>query len=152
MNSLDQTAYCGIYCQDCIRYQNKYVQYAQELKNELEKIEFSKYAAIKTPFGADFEKYKEFRDVLDALVKSQCENPCRVGGGCAGKPCKIMACCVSRNFQGCWECAELDECEKFDILEPRCGEMPKNNIRKIRQHGIKDWIGVRDKFYIWQQS
>jgi uncharacterized protein DUF3795 len=152
MNSLDKTAYCGIYCPDCIRYQNKYVEYAQKLKNELENIEFSKYAAIRTPFGADFEKYDEFVEVLDALVNSQCEKPCRVGGGCSGTPCKIMECCISKGFEGCWDCTEMDDCEKFDILEPRCGEMPKNNIRKTRKHGVQNWIDLRDKFYIWQQE
>jgi hypothetical protein len=30
--------------------------------------------------------------------------------------------------------------------------MPKNNVKKIREHGIQDWIDLRDKFYIWQKD
>jgi hypothetical protein len=151
MNPQHETAYCGIYCPDCIRYQNKYDEYARKLRTELENIEFQKYAEIDTPFGANFKKYDAFIEVLNALSNTQCDKPCRVGGGCSGNPCKIMECCISKSYEGCWECNDLDECEKFDILQPRCGEMPKNNIRKIKKHGVQNWIELRDKFYIWQQ-
>ena len=151
MDSQHETAYCGIYCPDCIHYKNKYSIYARQLKNELENIEFDKYAEIDSPFGAQFKKYKEFREVLDALSDTQCDKTCRVGGGCSGNPCKIMECCLSKKYEGCWECNETDECEKFDFLQPRCGKMPKNNIEKIRKNGIKNWIELRDKFYIWQR-
>jgi hypothetical protein len=63
-----------------------------------------------------------------------------------------MECCVSRGYEGCWECTELEECNKFKILETLCGEMPKNNVRKIKEHGIQNWVNLRDKFYIWQKS
>jgi len=151
MDPKNETAYCGIYCADCIRYKNEFTKHASQLKDELKKIEFDKYAEIKTPFGANFERYNEFIEVLYALANAQCEKPCRVGGGCSGIPCKIMECCISKGFEGCWDCTELDECEKFDILQPRCGEMPKNNIRTIKKHGVQNWIELRDKFYIWQQ-
>jgi hypothetical protein len=151
MDPKNETAYCGIYCPDCIRYKNKFTKHASQLKDELKKIEFDKYAEIKTPFGANFEKYNEFIEVLYALDNAQCKKPCRVGGGCSGTPCKIMECCISRGFEGCWDCTELDECEKFDILQPRCAEMPKNNIRTIKKNGVQHWIELRDKFYIWQQ-
>jgi len=129
----------------------KLLIYARQLKKELEDIEFDKYAEIDSPFGAQFKKYTEFRKILDALSKTQCDKTCRVGGDCSGDACKIMECCLSKRYEGCWECSELDECEKFDFLQPRCGDMPKDNIRKIRKHGIKNWIELRDKFYIWQR-
>ncbi|MDA3896730.1 MAG: hypothetical protein PF482_11365 [Desulfobacteraceae bacterium] len=69
MNSLHETAYCGIYCPDCIRYQNKYDEYARKLRNELENVEFRKYAEINSPFGANFKKYNEFIEVLNALPR-----------------------------------------------------------------------------------
>ncbi len=152
MDSKQKTAYCGIYCPDCIRYNNKFDTYARQLRDELKNIEFHKYAEIETPFGANFHKYKEFTEVLNALSNAQCDKPCRVGGGCSGTPCKIMECCISNHYEGCWECAELDECDKFDILEPRCGQMPKNNIKKIKKYGVQKWSETRDKFYIWSKK
>ncbi|SCY49511.1 DUF3795 domain-containing protein [Desulfoluna spongiiphila] len=149
---LAETAYCGIYCPDCIRYNNRFESHAQHLKEELEKAAFHEYAAVDSPFGANFSHYNEFSEVLGALAESGCKKPCRVGGGCSGIPCKIMECCLSRKYEGCWECDEVDACDKFDLLEPRCGEMPKNNIRAIKQHGIHDWIAFREPFYIWQQT
>lgn len=152
MNELQETAYCGIYCPDCIRYNNKYQIYARQLRDELEDIEFHKYAEVDSPFEPNFKSYNEFIEVLTVLSALQCNKPCRVGGGCSGTPCKIMDCCLSKNFEGCWQCTDLDECEKFDILEPRCGEMPKNNIKIIQKNGIQNWIEFRDKFYIWQKK
>jgi len=147
-----ETAYCGIYCPECIRYANRFEAHARHLKEELEKVAFHKYAAVDSPFGANFSHYTEFSDVLDGLAESGCQKPCRVGGGCSGTPCKIMECCLSKGFEGCWECDEVDGCDKFDLIEPRCGEMPKNNIRAIKKHGIQDWIAFRSPFYIWQQA
>ncbi|MDA3789721.1 MAG: DUF3795 domain-containing protein [Desulfobacula sp.] len=152
MNSKNETAYCGIYCQDCMHFKNKYSVYAQKLFDELKELEFDKYAEINSGFRANFKDYSIFSDILKSLADIKCNNSCRVGGGCSGNPCKIMECCVSRGYEGCWECTELEECNKFKILETLCGEMPKNNVRKIKEHGIQNWVNLRDKFYIWQKS
>jgi len=151
MNPLEKTAYCGIFCPDCIRYKNEYSDCASQLKSRLMNVEFEKYAKVDTPFGANFNKYDVFMEVLDALSSAQCSNPCRVGGGCSGEQCEIMKCCLSRGFDGCWDCGEVAGCDKFTILAPRCGEMPKNNILKIKKHGMNDWAAFRDNFYIWQE-
>lgn len=151
MNSAHQTACCGIYCPDCIRFQNRFHIHARQLKNELDAIGFHQYAKITVPGGDNFNPYAEFMEVLTALANTQCDKPCRVGGGCSGTPCKIMECCVSNGYAGCWECDTMESCEKFDILRPRCGEMPKNNVRKIKEHGIENWIEMRDTFYIWEK-
>ena len=148
----NETAYCGIYCPDCIRYKNGYSGHARQLKAELERVEFRKYADTKSPFGAEFDQYTAFHETLTALADIQCENPCRVGGGCSGTPCSIMECCLSKGFQGCWECGEVEGCDKFGILTPRCGDMPKRNIATIRKHGMAYWKEMRAPFYIWQKQ
>ena len=147
-----ETAYCGIYCPDCIRYVNRFETHARHLKKELGRVSFHKYAAVDSPFGANFSHYAEFSEVLNALAESGCQKPCRIGGGCSGTPCSIMECCLSRGYDGCWACDEVDDCDKFNLLEPRCGEMPKNNIRAIKKYGMKDWIAFKEPFYIWQQK
>jgi len=151
MDSLNETAYCGIYCPDCMHYKNSYSVHAQKLIDELKNIEFHRYAEINSGFRADFKNYNVFFEVLNSLAGVKCDNTCRVGGGCSGKPCKIMECCLSNGYEGCWECNELVTCDKFDILEPLCGEMPKNNLKIIKEHGILRWVELRDKFYVWQR-
>lgn len=151
MSAKDKTAYCGIYCPDCIHFQNEYSSIAEKLENHLKKNEFDKYAEIDSPFGEGFKNWKQFAEVLNTLANTKCNTPCRPGGGCSGKPCKIMECCQEKGFEGCWECSELGDCEKFDFLEPRCGQMPKNNIREIQKSGLKNWTEKRHNFYIWQK-
>ena len=151
MEVKDQTAYCGIYCPDCIHLHNKYSGLASELKEHLQEIGFDKYASINSPFGEEFTHWDEFSTVLHKLSTTQCESPCRPGGGCSGKPCKIMECCQEKDFAGCWECNDVEQCDKFDFLEPRCGDMPKRNIREIKKHGMENWADKRANFYIWQK-
>ncbi len=151
MEVKDQTAYCGIYCKDCIHLNNEYSELAKGLQKHLKEIEFDKYAAIDSEFGKEFKPWDKFSIVLSKLSDTQCEKPCRSGGGCSGKPCKIMECCQDKNFAGCWECSDIEQCDKFDFLEPRCGDMPKMNIREIRKYGIDNWVDKRANFYIWQK-
>ncbi|WP_027721024.1 DUF3795 domain-containing protein [Maridesulfovibrio zosterae] len=147
----DRTAYCGIYCPDCIHFKNDYSKLAKKLEDHLKDIEFDKYAEIDSPFGKGFKNWKKFSEVLATLANTKCNIPCRPGGGCSGVPCKIMNCCLEKNYEGCWECSDYEGCEKFDFLEPRCGQMPKSNIHEIKKNGMDCWPGRRHKFYIWQK-
>lgn len=151
MTSKENTAYCGIYCPDCIHYQNKYNELAHDLEKHLMEINFADYAKIESPFGQGFSPWNEFSKILNTLANTKCNIPCRSGGGCSGKPCEIMECCMKKGFEGCWDCSEIKECKKFVFLEPRCGEMPKKNIQEIKIHGIENWTSKRHNFYIWQK-
>lgn len=150
MNTRDTTAYCGIHCPDCILYRNQFSSCAAQLQEKLNEVAFEKYAAIETPFGADFTGYESFKTILKSLADAQCGQPCRVGKGCSGTPCAIMECCLAKGSAGCWECDTLDQCGKFAFLEPRCGQMPKNNARMIRKLGLEAWAESRDPLYVWQ--
>lgn len=152
MGDKEKTAYCGIYCPDCIHYRNRYSILAAELKKELERIEFACYASVESPFGSSYDGFDKFESILENLSNTRCNTVCRVGGGCSGIPCEIMKCCQSREIVGCWECSKLEQCEKFAFLEPRCGDMPKKNSRLIREQGIENWADDRECFYIWQKS
>ena len=43
---IELTAYCGLYCGDCVRYRSKASDLARELINELKNTEFDKYAEL----------------------------------------------------------------------------------------------------------
>lgn len=145
----DLTAYCGLYCGDCLRYRNRYSELAGDLKQELARVNFTPYAAAKSRAQGKFRDFPACLETLDQLAALQCEQSCRVGGGCASFACEIFACCRGKGFQGCWECQELEACAKFEFLEPYHAECPKENVRKIRALGLDDWAATRTKCYLW---
>ena len=147
---IELTGYCGLYCGDCIRYQSRAADLAGELLRELQKTEFEKYAVVKSRSTKDLAHYDETLKALEAIVKLQCNAPCRVGGGCPTFSCGILECCRERGFEGCWECDEFEDCPKFDFLKPYHGDGPLQNLRKIRELGWDRWIEHREKFFTWQ--
>ena len=50
----DLTAYCGLYCGDCIRYRSEVADLARDLLRALQETEFHKYAEVKSSFVKDF--------------------------------------------------------------------------------------------------
>lgn len=142
------TAFCGLYCGDCPRYKSKASTLAFELKNELEKMKFHHYAEAKSQFVEEFKQYKEFCEVLDAISGLLCPHACR-GGGCPTFNCTIIECCKAKGFEGCWECDIFEHCEEHDFLEPFHGDLPKKNLRKIKELGLDKWLEQREKFFKW---
>jgi hypothetical protein len=150
-NSLEAelTAYCGLYCGDCLRYRSKAAGLARDLMSELQAVQFDKYAAVKSATVKELEHYNECLEVLDAVVKLGCDTPCKAGGdGCSG-PCEIKRCVKSKNLEGCWECDELEGCDKFEFFKPIHGNTTKGNLRKIKEYGLNGWVEHREKFYSW---
>ena len=151
------TAYCGLYCGDCIRYRSRTADLAREILSELQNTEFNKYAEIKGSSEKQLDAVKQFEhygkccEVLEAIVALQCNNPCRVGGGCPTFSCEILECCRNKSFEGCWKCDEFQSCEKFEPLKSIHGNSPQQNIRTIREFGLDKWSEHRHKPYIWQQ-
>ena len=152
MSNKDLTAYCGLYCPDCMWYQNNFSSLARDLMDKLNQVNFKRYASVKSPFGTELEYYSEFSDILKFIARNDCKEPCRTGGGCGGHPCKIMKCAEKKNYEGCWECSEMEACEKFDIVTPRCGDTPVRNLQKIKELGYEGWVEERDPYYIWQRQ
>lgn len=145
---IELTAYCGLYCGDCIRYKSRVSDLANELREELLKAQFEKYAEVKSMFVKELKHYKECCEVLESLAELQCHSACR-DGGCPTFSCKIIACCRSKGFKGCWECNEFDGCGEFRFLEPFHGDIPLKNLRKINELGLEKWTAHREKFFLW---
>jgi Protein of unknown function (DUF3795) len=149
MTDADLTAYCGLYCGDCIRYKSKASDLADELLKELEKTQFKYYAKVKQSQIQDFDHYDPMLKLLGHISKLRCEVPCRLGGdGCIGS-CEIIACVKDKSFGGCWECSEFETCESLAFLKPFHGDTPRNNLRKIKEFGISAWAKHRGKCYPW---
>jgi len=148
---IELTAYCGLYCGDCIQYKSKFVDLVRDLANELKKVKFDKYAEVKSASVKEFEHYKEFLEVLDGMAKLKCDIPCRAGGDGCSQPCKIKKCVQSKNFEGCWECDEFEGCGNFEFLKRFHGNTPQENLRKIKKYGLDKWAKYRKEFYLWLQ-
>ena len=58
MKDKDLTAYCGLYCGDCIRYRCKASDLADKLLNEIDKHHFMEYANIKRTHIKEFENFE----------------------------------------------------------------------------------------------
>jgi len=143
------TAYCGLYCGDCLRYRSKVTELVRDLLSELQAVQFDKYAEVKSASVKEFKHYEECRQVLTAIVRLGCDTPCRAGGdGCSG-PCEIKGCVQTKKVEGCWECGELERCSKFEFFGLLHGDVPKDNLRKIKKYGLDKWAKHRGKFYSW---
>ena len=147
MDRRELTAYCGLYCGDCLRFRFKSADLARELASELKKVNFDQYAKIKSNFVKEFEHYNKAHKVLDKIVGLKCDTPCRLGGDGCEQGCEIKTCVESQELEGCWQCKEFETCDKFKFLEPYSGDNPRKNLRKIKKYGLEDWVKHREKFY-----
>ncbi len=144
------TAYCGLYCGDCLRFRSKATQLARDLMTELQAVQFDKYAEVKSAAVEELENYNQCLQVLNAIVKLGCDTPCKAGGEGCLLPCEVKSCVESKHIGGCWECDMFETCDKFEFLRPVHGDTTRGNLRKIKEYGLNKWAEHREKFYAWQ--
>jgi hypothetical protein len=66
------------------------------------------------------------------MVKFRCKNGCLNGGS---PFCKIRKCAQKRGLEGCWLCAEFENCKELDFLVPVHGDAHKKNLWNIKRNG-----------------
>lgn len=143
----EYTAYCGLFCGDCIPFNRKLFDSAQTLLRELEREQFHRYAELKGARNVSFRMYDTFFEVLSELPRLQCSRPCRSGGG--KSDCKIRKCAVGKGLKGCWECQSFEGCVSLRPLRTYHGDIPVNNLKLIRKDGIENWANRRGPHYLW---
>jgi hypothetical protein len=148
-NDRNLTAFCGIYCGDCIRYKCRASNLVSELLNEIDRLHFAEYAKVKSAYTKEFEDFDSLIATLKAISGIKCEIPCRLGGDGCGGTCEIITCVKTKGFEGCWECDEFEECDKFGFVKHFFGDAPLINLRLIKKLGIDDWSKNREKCYPW---
>lgn len=151
MTDQELTGYCGLYCGDCIRYKSRISDLAKELLDELAECRYSDYAKIKKTNTPEFASYDAMIACLGAMARIKCEMPCGKGGDGCGGSCDIIRCVKDKSLSGCWECAEFETCGNLDFLIPFHGDVPLNNLRKIKEFGVNSWAKHRGKFYPWSK-
>lgn len=139
------TAYCGLYCLDCIPSNKELFESLNELEILLEDIEFDKYAELKSKTNETFNDYSKFLYVLEEMKKLECTALCTEGG--CKEDCKIRECVKEKQYEGCWECDDFNECELLDYLK---GIHPiEHNLKMIKEYGVENWADKRGKHYNW---
>jgi hypothetical protein len=64
------TAYCGLYCKDCITSNNDLFHLTDHLIRLLDKIGFEHYAELKSKRDEVIKNYKQFRGYLIPVQSS----------------------------------------------------------------------------------
>ena len=145
---LRNTAYCGLYCGDCIPSDETLFEAVEKLGKKLSELPLSRYAQVKARQNPVFEDYPTFVGVLDEMRKLRCKAPCREGGG--HTECPVRSCAKAKGFLGCWECQKRGACELLAPLKDFHGEVISRNLEVIREYGPDDWSVKRGKHYPWE--
>jgi Protein of unknown function (DUF3795) len=144
------TAYCGLFCRDCIPSQKRLFETIRELSQLASTLRLDKYAELKAHNNPSLKDYAIFERVLTELAGLECQAPCRHGGGKA--ECVIRDCAQARGFAGCWECSERPACNLLAHLKSFHGATIDSNLDTIKECGINDWSDKRGKHYPWSQD
>ena len=140
-------SYCGVFCPDCPLYAGKVSDLARDLRKELRRVQYDKFAKYisKFPAGKELKQFKEFYAILGTLMKFRCQKGCRLGGGTDN--CQIRQCNQNQDFQGCWQCTKYTHCTKLDSLTELHGNAHRKNLGTIQKKGISEYIREDKRWY-----
>jgi len=146
IEKLKHVSYCGLFCPDCPLYAGKISDIARDLRKELRRVQYDKFAKYicTFPAGKELEEFKEFYTILGALMKFRCEQGCRMGGGTNN--CVIRQCNQNQNFHGCWQCPKYKKCTKLDSLNALHGSAHRKNLETIQKKGISELTQETDRW------
>lgn len=139
------TAYCGLYCSDCIPSNQELFELLDRMETLLKELKFHEYAQLKSKTYEIFKDYPAFLKVLKEMNKLKCKAICTEGG--CKVDCKIRECVNNHKFEGCWECSDFKSCQ---LLEPlKEFHNLEFNLEMIKKHGPKKWTSYRANHYRW---
>jgi hypothetical protein len=137
----DLVTYCGFYCKDCYvgNKPNSIPKLAGNLKSELEKVRYDKFAEyMAQTMMEEFKNYDQCIKVLEIIELCGCQGPCKEGGG--NPACEIKKCAQEKAIEGCWMCNDFESCKKYETLEIYHGNANKKNLQEIKRNGIKAFV------------
>ena len=141
-------AYCGLYCQECPSHTGIIADLSRDLRKELRTYRYDKTAEFLAPipFFSYFKHYPEAYKVLGGLVRMRCKHMCKGGGG---PPfCKMRKCCKKKEFEGCWECDDIETCKHLEFLEPSHGDAHRKNLRILKRKGVDGFLAGKKFWYV----
>jgi len=144
---LENIAYCGLYCAECPNHTGEIADQARDLRKSLRTFRFDKTAEVLSGFHffKEFKKYDDCYEVLGAMVRMRCSRTCRNGGANPG--CKIRICAKRKEYLGCWECEDFENCKKLDFLCGNHGIAHIKNLRVLKKTGVDAFIEGKKLWY-----
>jgi hypothetical protein len=133
-------AYCGLVCEDCPNYQGKLADLAKNLGDKLKPYGFADKAPAlaKYPEFALFKNYSAFEKLLEFFTCFRCSKGyCRAPGE---SNCQIVLCCIEKKFEGCWQCADFENCDKMEFLRNIHKDAHIKNMRIINEKGTVEFL------------
>lgn len=99
--------YCGICCEKCFAFKNgKIRHHSKELKNYLGNFDIYAKRFIKLLNQPKFEKYPDFKLMLDFFSDVNCEG-CRKTECQLYKNCLVRNCIKDKNIDFCFQCTDF---------------------------------------------
>lgn len=147
------TAFCGLYCKDCIPSNRELFAVINKLIFLLDTLGFEHYAKFKSARIKEFQNYETFRKLLGEMKKLKCETNCIEGPvseyGC-NENCEMRQCVIDKAIAGCWECKDYRICQK---LEPHKNFHPgmEHNLEMIKEYGLDNWLNKKGIHYKWNK-
>jgi hypothetical protein len=142
------TAYCGLYCRDCIPSDARLYETVDKLDALLGDLQFGHYAALKAKSDPAFRDYGAFVRVLRSVKGLKCKNLCTEGG--CKENCRIRDCVLEKRIRGCWACEKFEACGMHESLKT-VHPCLVHNLRMIRQYGPDNWSDKRGRHYNWSR-
>ena len=125
-------SFCGSYCRTCDWFTGKIQNTFQSALDMVEQYGFRKWLEGKV----DMENFKEG---LKILANTQIDSGCKAQVSEKPDRCQIRQCCFQKGYDICSECPDF----ACDLLKTNPGVLRFHcieNLMKIREKGIKDWI------------
>lgn len=154
MDCRDKTAYCGLYCSDCIPGDQRIYDAVEKTLAIFDEVGMERYAAFSAQKSKVFEQYPQAIAVLGEILKLKCSGSCRRGPdsvlGCM-PDCPIRVCVLGKTYDGCWECPDHRTCVKLERLK---GFHPSINetLEAIAVGGVEGWVSHRLPHYPWSKE
>jgi len=142
-------AYCGIYCGDCLGQTGVIADAAKEFKEVLEGYRFDLTA--ESIFPKELKNYEMFSEVLGFMTNLRCPWICRERGD-TDVSCEVRRCCKGRGFYACFECNDLEACDKLRSAHGGLhADSCLKNLRAVREMGLENWATKGKRHHYWDE-
>ncbi len=167
---------CGLVCSDCLFYKEGIYEFAVKLRDSIKDSQLDIFLELtvnnencdriadhlnaeKEKFKKNFEPFNKFADflaVLDGLINLQCKSTCRESGGCGvggqNHSCDALKCVQEKDYKGCWECSENEDCNHLYFVKKAYGETINENFKIMKKFGSERIVSRGNKYYAWQRK
>jgi hypothetical protein len=145
----DLLAYCGIYCGDCLGYTGVIADAAKDFVAVVEKHNFDQTA--RCVFPEKLKDYNRLCEMLGFMTNLKCPGRCRDEDTEAS--CVVRKCCREKGFHACYECDELEICDKLkSLFEGLHYDSSIKNLRAIKESGLEAWLREGKRHVHWEKA